>query len=285
MRWAALLLAPVAAGALASPVAAPQPFAGEVLGKLGDGFEVTLNASWTPDGSEMLFSRAMKDWSRIQIRSAPVRKGQLGNPVPVAFADPGARDVDPFVSPDGKSLYFASDRPIPGDDGPRAYHLWKADRAGKGWGAARALTGEAATLGALLYPSVDRHGMLVFTRMTAEGPRLYTARMEGDAIRGAAPLALEGVTVALDSTVAREGDRIVFVAPVEAGSRARAIFLTRRVGGKWGTPRIVHRPEPAGTSVFATGLSRDGRTLYFSSNLPVPGSGNVSNLFSLRLPD
>lgn len=285
MRWVALLLAPVAAGALASPVAGPRPVGGEALGRLADGFEVTLNATWTADGSEMLFSRAMKDWSRIQIRTASVRNGRIGPPRPVSFADPAARDVDPFVSPDGRSLYFASDRPLPGDAGPRAYRLWKVDRVGKSWGAARPLTGEAAALGALLYPSIDRHGMLVFARTTAEGPRLYAARLEGDAIRDAAPLEIPGITFALDATVARDGKRIVFVAPAEAGSRAKAIFLTRRLGKKWEAPRIVHRPEPPATSVLATGLSRDGRTLYFTSNLAVSGSTNASNLFSLGLPD
>jgi len=285
MRWIALLLAPIAVGVSASPVPAPVPFGGEALDRLADGFEVTLNATWSPDGSQMLFSRAMKDWSRIELRVAEIRNGRIGAIGALPFADSAARDVDPFISPDGRTVYFASDRSLPGDTGARAYHLWKADRLGASWGPARPLAGEAGTLGPLLYPSIDRDGMLVFTRTTAEGPRLYRAKMKGDAILDAAPLDIPGVTLALDATVAGDGRAIVFVAPVEAGSRVRAIYRTRRAGEGWSAPQIVYRPEAPAVGVLATGLSRDGRTLYFTSKLPAAGSGSTSGLFSLKLPD
>jgi len=70
-------------------------------------------------------------------------------------------DVDAFFSPDGKSVFFSSDRPTP-TRGRGDLDLWRVDAKGAGWG-------EPVHLGAAinsdkdeLYPSVDDEGTLYF---------------------------------------------------------------------------------------------------------------------------
>lgn len=72
-------------------------------------------------------------------------------------------DVDPAFSPDGRTLYFSSRRPLDNSSGIRAdFDLWSIRHHGNGhWGTPRHL-GEVNSDVDELYPSIDRHGRLYF---------------------------------------------------------------------------------------------------------------------------
>ncbi|WP_407351963.1 TolB family protein [Luteimonas sp. R10] len=79
-------------------------------------------------------------------------------------------DMDPFVAPDGRTLYFSSMRPLDGAE-REDMDLWMVRRTGNGWGQPVHLGHEVNADGYdELYPSVDRRGNLYFARVEAPVP-------------------------------------------------------------------------------------------------------------------
>ncbi len=72
-------------------------------------------------------------------------------------------EVDPFITLDGKQLFFISKRPLK-EDGARfsGYQIWALERSNGSWGNARHL-GPAVNGGSRqLYPTVSEDGSLYF---------------------------------------------------------------------------------------------------------------------------
>ena len=83
-------------------------------GKISAG-DFVFNTSFTRDGNTVFFSKATVNWNYIAIFYAERTVSGWSGPKPVNFTGT-FRDTDPFVSADGKRLYFASDRPVGGAD-------------------------------------------------------------------------------------------------------------------------------------------------------------------------
>jgi hypothetical protein len=68
----------------------------------------------------------------------------------------GFSDGDPFVSPDGRKLFFVSMRPV---RGPRKdFDLYVTERGEQGWGPARNLGADGHSADDEFYPSVAADG-------------------------------------------------------------------------------------------------------------------------------
>ena len=78
-------------------------------------------------------------------------------------------DIEPFFSTDGKTLYFASNRPIYGDTTRADYNIWRVNRQADGWGEPQALDSIINTRGEEFYPSLGRSGNLYFTASRDDG--------------------------------------------------------------------------------------------------------------------
>ncbi|MEP6647279.1 MAG: exo-alpha-sialidase [Saprospiraceae bacterium] len=72
-------------------------------------------------------------------------------------------DIEPFISPDGKSLFFASNRPIAGDTTREDFNIWVSTKNGDEWTAPIALDTIINTKVDEFYPSVGKSKSLYFT--------------------------------------------------------------------------------------------------------------------------
>jgi len=127
--------------------------------------------TFTPDGDEAYFGRSDEFFpiSRQSTIYVSHRVGDSWTTPEVAPFSGVYSDIDPFVSPDGKKLYFSSIRPVDGVDRADA-DLWMVKRlAGGAWS-------EPIHLGPLvnspadeLYPTVTSGGTLYFGSDRAGG--------------------------------------------------------------------------------------------------------------------
>ncbi len=78
-------------------------------------------------------------------------------------------DIEPFITPDGLKLFFASDRPTDGNVEREDYNIWVADRVGDDWGEPYNLDTVISTESNEYYPSVSSNGNLYFTATKDDG--------------------------------------------------------------------------------------------------------------------
>jgi Tol biopolymer transport system component len=167
MKFADRALAILCIGALAGCAAeasAPQPEPGTA--KLWTPAAISTpgyesSPTFTPDGRTMFFLSADKDFQNYRLMESRCEKGGWSAPVPPSFAMPlPVIEADPFVSPDGKRLYYISSRHAPAKED---FDIWYVERsAAGGWGEPQRLPEPVNSPAAELLPRVDAGGRLIF---------------------------------------------------------------------------------------------------------------------------
>lgn len=229
----------------------------------------------TPDGKEVYFTVVGGQYRFASIVAIREVSGRWIGPEVVAFSgDPTVMDIEPFVSPDGRRLYFASNRPRPGrSSSDRNIDIWYVQRSGDGWGQPVNLGPPVNTDGEEYFPSLTRDGTLYFTR-NGEGGAPDTI------LRARLAEGRYGEPELLPAQVNAGRTRFnAFVAPDESFLVLTVLGLPGAIGpsdyhvvfrsadDRWSDPvnlgRPVNLPETQG---WAASLSPDGRFLFFMSN-------------------
>jgi cyclophilin family peptidyl-prolyl cis-trans isomerase len=117
------------------------------------------DATFHPDGNEFYFTLWSGRFGTI-MRSSRSPSG-WAKPETASFSGRFS-DLEPFVTPDGQRLFFASNRPLETDGDPADYNLWYVLRESSGWGAPMPVEGVNTTANEF-YPSLDRDGRLFWT--------------------------------------------------------------------------------------------------------------------------
>lgn len=287
-----LAVAVLLAACAPAPGPAPSP-AGQVE-LVGEGVLSTAaneyNPSLSPDGRTLVFARSEPDFRSPRILFSRLRGGRWSAPEPAPFAAAGHGDSDPTFAPDGRTLYFVSDRPAPGRDSARTdLDLWRVRRQGDGWGAPEHL-GAAVNSPAQELGPEWRDGWLYFGSSRGGRARmldLFRARETGGGFGAAEAMeawsspASEG-----DPEFSPDGATVLFWSDRPGGRGGGDLYVSRRAGEAWSAP------EPAAglnspAFDFTPDFSRNGRWLYFASTrndaaAPSAVGNGQSNLY--RVP-
>ena len=93
------------------------------------------------------------------ISTGEYNQKEWGALVPFTHNDPEYNTGHPCVSPDGKRMYFASDRP----GGNGGVDIWYSDKLGEEWGVPMNMGEKVNTSGNEMYPFVNRDSVLYFS--------------------------------------------------------------------------------------------------------------------------
>lgn len=148
-----------------------QPYFGlqsatETPAMLAEGFILTelseRDGCFSSDGTEFYYSL----WTGSYGAILWTRLAENGwtDPEIVSFSGQYS-DLEPFVTPQGDRLYFASNRPLAGTGEPKDYDIWYVERSGNGWG-------EPVNVG----PPVNSDKNEFYPSLTADGTLYVTAR-------------------------------------------------------------------------------------------------------------
>ncbi len=123
--------------------------------------EAERDACFSPDGSEFYYS--MIGLTHFVILESKLENGKWTRPEVAPFSGHYS-DIEPFYSPDGKRIYFASNRP-PGEMGePKPdFDIWYVEKTDEGWSDAVNIGEPINTARNEFYPSVSNDGTLYLT--------------------------------------------------------------------------------------------------------------------------
>lgn len=136
------------------------------------------------DGLEAYFT--VESYKRNISFIVRVEKDQAGWSGPQIAPFSGRyRDIEPHLSPDGKHLYFASNRPIEPAGETKDYDIWVVERqnSGETWGTPRNLGSPINSKGNEYYPSLSANGDLYFTAELPDSKGredIYLSRFDGE---------------------------------------------------------------------------------------------------------
>ena len=233
---------------------------------------------FTPSGDTAFFALRSGDGYISAICVAVRRRGRWREPEVLPFSG-RYYDTDVALSADGRTLYFATNRPASGE-GPakRDLDIWVVDRNARGWGVPRRLMAPVSSDADDAAPSPARDGSLLFTSTRAGGRGsydLYVARRTGDSTYDATNLGAPINTAAAElwPALSPDGSTLVFVAiarpdeilgPGNAYPRGDLYVSTHTPAG-WSEPRHLPAPINSAAAECCVTFSRDGARVYFTS--------------------
>lgn len=237
-------------------------------GSISNG-DFIYNTSFTPDGNTVYFSKATTNWAYIAIFYATKEGNGWSAPRPVPFTGV-YRDTDPFVSADGKRLYFCSDRPVDGHTvSDYAYHLFYVSLDGNKVLSAPAQLELPVPAGMkVLYPSFTDKGDLYFCASDSTNDSdIYSCSFVNGAYQPPVRLPFNDKhQVDIDPVVARDGSFIIFTSVTRKGFGFIDLWVSFKKGDGWDTPINMGNKVNSPGRDAAPGLSPDNKKFYFSAS-------------------
>jgi len=116
----------------------------------------------SPDARDMYYTIQAPRLSFSTIVHRVYRNNKCGN-AEIAFFSGQYADLEPEFSPDGKRLFFVSNRPLMGDSGTKDYDIWYVEKNSSGWGTPVNAGPEVNSADNEFYPSITTDGSVYFT--------------------------------------------------------------------------------------------------------------------------
>lgn len=245
-------------------VVAAAPFLPGIVS--GEANDYNLNGS--DDGALMVFARSGPDFEGAKIMLMERGPEGYSSPEPISFSDARYKDSDPWLSPDGRQLFFVSDRPADGRGADRRdLDIWRSVREAGGWGEPQHLGAGINSPGEELGPEL--HGGRLYFSSTrcggAGGLDIYGALQEGEGFARPEPLPapLNSESSESDFTLSRDGRTALMWRAVGGHG---LIHRSQRTGvGGWSDPEPLDASVNPGPFNFTPQFSPDDQSLLFAT--------------------
>lgn len=268
----------------------PQMFAEGVIstGQTAD----ELFISFTPDMKNLYFTKRLPG-GVFTIYFSQTVSGRWSEPQVAPFSGK-YKDQGPFVSPDGKRIFFYSNRPLQGDKPRPDNDLWVVEKTTAGWGTAKHLGPQINSDLNEAHPSVDRFGNLYFWVFEEKSDGfgksdIYVSRPENGEYRTAQNLGNQINSHYYESSpfVSPDGRYLLFCRDDVPGDLGKAdIYISYFRKNNWTTPRPLKRGVNSSQFDFAPLVSPDKKYFFFSSNrLPQSTEMGRQNIYFMKIRD
>jgi Tol biopolymer transport system component len=219
--------------------------------------------TFTPDGREMYFLSADASFDKYRVRVSRCERGAWSKPEVPSFAQPlPVVEADPFVTYDGRRLYYISTRQDPKHED---FDIWWVERAPNGaWSEPKRLPEPVNSSASELLPREDMQGRLYFGSARDGGMGqgdIYMATRQSDGkwqVENVGP-PVNTPAFEYEAEVSRDGSTMIVVAHRTERSH---LYHYKRRGDRW----VEVGEIPALAEQFQVGplLSPTGDRLLFA---------------------
>ena len=227
--------------------------------------------AFSPTGDTLYFLKGLPDAGFFSICVSYKVGGKWSTPQIAPFSGKYT-DADPFVTKDGRTLYFVSNRPVKSNDPAKSdWDIWKVEITATGWGNPVHLDSNINSSSSEYFPTVADNGNLYFGsgRKSGKGRSdIYVSRLI-DGHYGPPVNLGDSINTAdneYEPYIAPDESYLIFMATHPTGIANADFYISRRVNGIW--TKAEKLPEPINSSATEWGgkVTRDGKYFFFGSS-------------------
>ncbi len=230
-------------------------------------FATTVNT----DQNEVYFNRTSNDRSTMRIMYTNYKASGWAEPVSLPFSTGLYRDVDPFLTGDGKRLYFSSDRPKKEGEESGDFDTWFVEKIDGAWSAPINPGAPLNSDSTEIFVTIAKNGNAYFVSERDGDRGIVVSRFENNRYQAVEKitLTLRGKSIyASNPCIASDESFLIVAARDPLGNDTPDLFVTWNVNGTWSELKNLGEKVNSLYADFAPGLSKDDQTLFFSSERP-----------------
>lgn len=244
--------------------------------------------AFTPSGDTLFFIKTPPDFSTWTICVSYFRNGYWSQPEVAPFSGK-YMDADPFVTRDGREVYFISNRPVAGGDSAKVdLDIWKVELTAVGWSNPIHLDAPINSTMDEYYPTIADNGTLYFGSAREGGIGscdIYSSRYIYGKYQEA-----ENLGVAINTSddeyepfISPDEKYLIFMATRPNGLKSADLFVSYKENGTWTKAEKLVFPFSSNAIEFSPKVTRDGKYFFFASTRnilqgTVPESENIHEL-------
>ena len=247
------------------PAPVPEVFAPGVISQ-GDH---ESHPSFTPDGSELYFLKNMPDFSFWTIVVSLYKNGRWSEPEVAPFSGQYS-DADPFITANGKRLYFISNRPLKNVK-KEDLDIWYVDRTSTGWSEPQNPGAPINSDGNEWYPTIASNGTIYFGSDRKGGigkTDIYRCKFTNGKYEKEENLG-EPVNSKYDEYepwISPDQKFLFMMAGRPEGKGAFDLYISYNKDGTWTTPTNLGDAINSPGYEFSPQISPDGKYFFFTSS-------------------
>jgi hypothetical protein len=251
-------------------------------------FATTVNAQQ----DLVFFNRTTDDRSSMRILYSKLVEGQWSEVDTLAFSTGLYRDVDPFLTANGKRLYFSSTRPVDSLSVAGTYNTWYVEQTGSGWSEPINPGYPLNSDSTEIFVSMTKRGNAYFVSERDGKRNIWVCKFENGQYQEGEKVELklrDTPIYASNPCIASDESFLIVAARDPEGPGAPDLFISWNEDGNWSDLINLGEEVNSPYAEFAPGLSKDDQILFFSSERPgiVPaqeeGVRPPGDIYSIRL--
>lgn len=239
-------------------------------GLISDGGVFGLTIS--PDGNTALWVKSNGKRDTLVILQSNKINGSWTKPVTASFssADAKWKDIDPIFSPDGKTVLFQSNRPVPDRPGRTGFDIWAVDRTASGWTPPYHLGNVINTDASESYASVINKGDIYFMKdnpASVGNSDIYVSRKIKEKYQEPENIGLPINTEKFRESnpfISPDEDYIIYFSSDSTGLGEVDLYISFKKEGKWMLPKNIGAPINSEQAEFCPFYNVKEKRLYFS---------------------
>ncbi|HKO57111.1 MAG TPA: hypothetical protein VJ276_14635 [Thermoanaerobaculia bacterium] len=271
-RLSAIVLFAFVAHAAEPPYVAKKPLTVPTVfapGSISTG-DFESHPAFTPDGNTLYYLKDAPNFSFWTMVVSNFRGGSWQPPEVVPWSGQ-YRDADPFITADGKRLYFISDRPVDGK-AKEDLDIWWVEKQDMGWSTPRHLDAPVNGPGNEWFPTVAEDGTIYFGSDREGGlgrTDLYRCPRVGDSYGSAENLGpnVNSKFDEFEPLINADQTMLIFMASGRPeGKGSGDLYVSMYADGKWQPARNLGEPINSRALEISPKVSPDGRWFFFTSS-------------------
>jgi Tol biopolymer transport system component len=177
-------------------------------------------------------------------------------------------EADPFITADGKWLYYVSKRPIDTLQIPKTdWDIWRVEKINGEWAEPEHLESDINSDKDDIYPSLTKEGTLYFSSGRGGGNNrdIYCAKSNGNSFEPC---------VKLSETINQYWEGDIYISPDEdymifrtyGRPAGNGLYITFKSDGEWSAPQNMGEEINKTGNEFCPMVDPDGKYLFFTSS-------------------